>query len=92
VMDKKFYDSKNYPLQNETDLIIATGIEIHKILGAGFLEIVYKDAFEYEFGMKDIFYEREKKYQINHKNIILPHFFYADFIVFDSVILEIKAK
>jgi len=42
--------------------------------------------------MKDIFYEREKKYQINHKNIILPHFFYADFIVFDSVILEIKAK
>lgn len=91
-MDKKFYDSKNYPLQNETDLIIATGIEIHKILGAGFLEIVYKDAFEYEFGMKDIFYEREKKYQINYKNIILPHFFYADFIVFDSVILEIKAK
>jgi len=42
--------------------------------------------------MKDIFYEREKKYQINYKNIILPHFFYADFIVFDSVILEIKAK
>jgi GxxExxY protein len=42
--------------------------------------------------MKDIFYEREKKYQINYKNIILPHFFYADFIVFDSVILEIKEK
>lgn len=46
-MEKKIYDDNAYPLQNETDKIIKTGIEIHKILGAGFLEIVYKDAFEY---------------------------------------------
>ena len=43
-MEKKIYNQDQYPLQNETDLIIKTGIEIHKILGAGFLEIVYKDA------------------------------------------------
>ena len=47
-MEKKNFDLVKYPLQQETDLILRTAIEIHKILGAGFLEIVYKDAFEYE--------------------------------------------
>lgn len=91
-MEKKVYPSENYPLQIETDLIIKIGIDIHKLLGAGFLEIVYKDAFEYEFRNKPILYEREKEYQINYKTTVLPHRFYADFVVFDKIILEIKAK
>jgi GxxExxY protein len=91
-MEKKIYDNNFYPLQDETDKIIKTGIEIHKILGAGFLEIVYKDAFEYEFSSQDIFYKRENEYTIKYKKIILPHKFYADFVVFDKVIVEIKAK
>jgi GxxExxY protein len=37
-------------------------------------------------------YEREKKYEVEYKNIILPHKFYADFVVFNKIILEIKAK
>lgn len=91
-MEKKIYDNNSYPLQNETDKIIKTGIEIHKILGAGFLEIVYKDAFEYEYRSQSIIYEREKEYIIQYKKAILPHKFYADFVVFDKVIVEIKAK
>jgi len=79
-------------LNEETGRIIGIGIEIHKILGAGFLEIVYKDAFEYEFMLNNIFFERKKEYQIIYKNIVLKHKFYADFVVFDSVILEVKAK
>ena len=63
-MEKKSYDLQNYPLQQETDLIIKPALEIHKILGAGFLEIVYKDAFEYEYRKNLIHYEREKEYQI----------------------------
>jgi GxxExxY protein len=91
-MEKKIYDSNSYPLQNETEKIIQTGIEIHKILGAGFLEIVYKDAFEYEYRNQSIIYEREKEYIIQYKKAVLPHKFYADFVVFDKVIVEIKAK
>ncbi|MEX0906630.1 MAG: GxxExxY protein [Balneolaceae bacterium] len=86
------YTAKNYPLQEQTRSIIGIGIEIHRTLGFGFLEIVYKDAFEYEFRQQDILFEREKKYDVSYKNIILPHKFYADFVVFDEVILEIKAK
>lgn len=90
--DTMDYTAKNYPLQEQTRSIIGIGIEIHRTLGFGFLEIVYKDAFEYEFRQQDILFEREKKYDVSYKNIILPHKFYADFVVFDEVILEIKAK
>lgn len=82
----------NFPLKNETDLIINTAIEIHSHLGCGFLEIVYKDAFCIELKNRDYFYEREKLYQVYYKGILLPHSFYADFIIFDAVILEIKSK
>lgn len=91
-MEKKGFDKQKYPFQNETDAIIGIGIEIHKTLGAGFLEIVYKDAFEYEYRKRNILYEREKEYDIYYKEIILPHKFFADFIVFDKIITEIKAK
>lgn len=47
---------------------------------------------EYELQKKSIIYEREKEYIVSYKDIILLHRFYADFIVFDNVILEIKAK
>jgi len=49
-----------YILNEETSRIIGIGIEIHKILGPGFLEIVYKDAFEYEFSLNNIFSKGRK--------------------------------
>ncbi|NTW33464.1 MAG: GxxExxY protein [Bacteroidetes bacterium] len=77
--------------KSETYDTIGICMEVHKQLGKGFLEIVYKDAIEYEFKCKNYFYEREKIFLINYKNIILPHKFYADFVVFDKIILEIKS-
>ena len=82
----------DFPLKDETDLIIGRAHEIYRQLGFGFSEIVYKDAFEYEFNFHDILFEREKEYPVKYKEIILRHKFYADFVVFDKVILEIKAK
>lgn len=66
-------------------------MEVHRILGPGLLEIVYKDALEIEFRENNIPFEREKEFTIDYKGIILPHKFYADFIVFDEIILEIKS-
>ncbi|KFE97237.1 GxxExxY protein [Chryseobacterium luteum] len=70
--------------------IIGICMEVHNNLGAGFSEIVYKDALEIELKQAGIFYEREKEYTVNYKGVILPHKFYADFVVFDEIILEIK--
>ncbi len=77
--------------KEESYTIIGKCFEVHNNLGPGFLEIVYKDALEYEFRKAGIAYEREKEYIVNYKGIILPHKFYADFVVFDKIILEIKA-
>ena len=51
-----------------------------------------KNAIEYEFKKHNIAYEREKKYEVLYKDVILPHHFYADFVVFDQIILEVKAQ
>ncbi len=77
--------------KDESYQIIGKCFEVHNNLGAGFLEIVYKDALEYEFKKTGIPYEREKEYTVNYKGIILPHKFYTDFVVFDKIILELKA-
>lgn len=77
-------------LKNETYKIIGVLFEVHKNLGKGFAEIVYKDAIEYEFQQLGIPYDREKEYQVNYKETTLKHKFYADFVVFDKIILEIK--
>ena len=82
----------NYPLSKETSMLIGIAMEVHRILGRGFSEIVYKDALQYEFVSREIFYEREKEYLVQYKNIILPHKFFADFVVFGEVLLEIKAQ
>ena len=76
--------------KDECYQIIGKCMEVHNNLGAGLLEIVYKDALEHEFSIADIIYEREKMYEVNYKGIFLPHKFYADFVVNDKIILEIK--
>lgn len=75
----------------ETYKIVGLCMEVHNNLGKGFSEIVYKDALEIELRDSYILYEREKEYSVNYKGIVLPHKFYADFVVFDTVILEIKS-
>jgi GxxExxY protein len=66
-------------------------MEVHTELGHGFREIVYKDAIEFEFNQRKILFEREKEYQVIYKGKVLQHSFYADFVVFNNVILELKA-
>ena len=76
--------------QEESYQIIGKCMEVHNELGHGFLEVVYKDALEIVFNRDDIFYEREKMYPIYFQRLLLPHQFYADFVVYDRIILEIK--
>jgi|ERR1035437_2894396 GxxExxY protein len=72
--------------------IIGICMEIHRILGKGFNEVVYKDAMEYEFKCKEMAYEREKKFKIQYKDVILPRTYNADFVYDEKIILEVKAQ
>jgi GxxExxY protein len=76
--------------EEETFKIIGICMEVHRNLGPGLLEIVYKDALEIEFKANYIPFEREKEFSIEYKGVVLPHKFYADFIVNEDIILEVK--
>lgn len=77
--------------KEENYTIVGLCMEVHRILGPGLLEIVYKDALEIEFRNNNIPYTREKEFFIEYKGTILPHKFYADFIVYEEIILEVKS-
>ncbi len=76
--------------KHESYQIIGKCFEVHNNLGPGFLEIVYKDALEFEFDNAGFPFSPEKEYIVNYKGITLPHKFYADFVVFDKIVLEVK--
>lgn len=71
--------------------IIGAAMEVHKELGCGFLEAVYQEALEKELRQRKIQYHREKELPIFYKNEKLMTYYKADFICFDSVVVELKA-
>lgn len=66
-------------------------MEIHRTLGMGLKEVNYKDAMEIEFAERKIPFVREKKFEVFYKERKLKNPYYADFIVHDFIILEIKS-
>jgi len=78
-------------LKEESYKIVGVCMEVHRELGVGFKEAVYKDALELEFKAAEIPFTREKSYTLRYKGKILPRKYFADFVVFNSIILEVKA-
>jgi GxxExxY protein len=95
ILEEPFeiYESlEKYPFQEETYKLIGVCMEVHKNLGKGFLEVVYKDAVQYELKKMNIEFEREKKFEIAYKDIILSNYYIADFVAFGKIIIEVKAQ
>ena len=76
--------------RGETHRLIGLCMEIHRELGKGHDEIIYKDALVVELSHASIPFAREKKYEIAYKGVILPHFYYADFVVWEKILFEAK--
>lgn len=76
--------------KDESYSIIGICMNVHNELGHGFSEIVYKDALESEFLENEIQFEREKEFRVYYKSKLLKHKFYADFVLIDKIIIEIK--
>ena len=73
-----------------TYAIIGAAMEVHQILGSGFLEAVYEVALAVEFGTRDVLYERQKRLQVSYKGQVVGDYV-ADFVVDGKVIVELKA-
>lgn len=81
----------NYIYQKETYAIRGCINAVARELGSGYLEKVYQEALELEFLEANIPYEREAKLQISYKGRTLKQEYYADFICYKKIIIELKA-
>ena len=70
--------------------IIGAAIEVHRILGCGFLESVYEESLAVEFDLRKIPYERQKTFDAFYKGHKVKQFI-CDFVVYDKIIVELKA-
>jgi GxxExxY protein len=80
------------PQDPRTFAIIGAAYEVHRVLGAGFLEIFYTDALEIELTSRRIPFERESPCAVEYKGRALSRDYHIDFICYDEVVLEVKAR
>jgi len=73
-----------------TRTIIGAAMEVHKILGAGFLESVYDEALAIELDLRQIPHKRQKPIEVFYKNRLAKQFV-CDFVAYDKIIIELKA-
>jgi GxxExxY protein len=73
-----------------TGPVIGAAMEVHTVLGPGFLESVYEEAFAIELDLRKIPYKRQQPIDIFYKDKLAKHFV-CDFIVEDVVVVELKA-
>ena len=76
--------------QDLSDKIIKCFYEVYNILGYGFLEKVYENALYNELKIFGLNCERQKKIEVFYKDILIGDY-YADIIVEDKIIIELKA-
>ena len=71
--------------------IIGAAIDVHRILGHGFLEAVYQEAIGLEFTSRQIPFKKEVILPIYYKCSLLSTSYKADFLCYENVIVELKA-
>ncbi len=64
---------------------------VHNELGNAFLEPVYQEALALELQKQNIPYTREKRLEIFYKETLLEKKYYADFLCYDQIVVELKA-
>jgi len=74
-----------------TENIIGSALEVHRILGSGFLEYVYQEALSHELKLRKLSFVSQQELDIWYKDLVIPRKYTPDLIVEDKVIVEIKA-
>ncbi len=74
-----------------TEKIIGSAIEVHRSLGPGLLESAYEECVARELDSRRIAFERQKPVPLLYKGSALDCSYRLDFLVEQKVVVEIKA-
>jgi GxxExxY protein len=77
--------------KDEVYAIVGAAMEVHRVLGCGFLEAVYQEATGIELTERSIPCAPQVELEVHYNKHHLKKFYIADFIAFDKIIVEIKA-
>ena len=77
--------------KDESYAIVGACMKVHRALGPGFLEAVYEEVVEKEFIVQNIPYKRQVKLDLYYEGVQLKKYYRADFVCYDSIIVELKA-
>jgi GxxExxY protein len=73
-----------------TGAVIDAAIEVHRVLGPGYLESVYEEALSAEFALRNILFERQKTLSVKYKGVSVGES-RLDFLVESKLIVELKS-
>jgi GxxExxY protein len=77
--------------KEEVYAIVGAAMEVHSVLGPGFLEAVYQEALEIEFTTRQIPFVSQHELRIDYKGRFLKKTYVADYFAYNDIIIEIKA-
>ena len=70
--------------------IVGAAMEVHRVLGPGYLEAVYQAALAQELTLQGVRFEQQKRLGVTYKGMVVGEY-QADFVIEDQIILELKA-
>lgn len=77
--------------RDESYAIMGACFEVYKEKGCGFLEVVYQECLEFEFGVRKIPFAARPMLAILFKGHALQCKYTPDFVCYDQIIVELKA-
>jgi len=77
--------------KEESYRIMGACFEVHNVMGNGFLEPVYQECLQIEFGLQAIPFYQKRELDLRYKSQRLEQKYIPDFVCFDQIIVEIKA-
>src|SRR5213594_2208859 len=83
VMVKMLYEELSYDT-------VGAALEVHRVLGPGFLEAVYEQALAHELALRRIPFERQVSLDVAYKEIKAGEY-RADFLIDAKIVIELKA-
>ena len=80
----------NTEINQITEQVIGSAIEVHRVLGPGLLESAYQRALAHEMRLRGMIFEEQKLCPIKYKDLVIDDAYRLDFLVGGLVVVELK--